>query len=210
MNELIRIRPGDPQPTDLDPGELALDEAARRLFVKTQAATRAIPLDITGLPVVEPDSEDYVVYRESGLAEAVAVISAGGGGMPYDAALWGIPGLMPASVGTLEVSTPYTVVFEVLIPTTFDSLRAQASAGTGDLVVEVWTYTDAPGTLVSTATLAIADTDAVLEPIALTLPVGRYAFVVAPSSAMTLEAVSGYVSGSSDLLSYPLALRRDI
>lgn len=206
--EKIEINGGVGAPGVLDAAELYVDEVNRVLYTETGAGVSAIPLDVAAVPRAPNGLDPASVVLKTSTGAEWGLLSAGGGGQPFDDAPWRIPGLAPASVGSLVFpgASGGIALFEIGLRVGLQQIRVHASgAGVVDLALHA--YDGGLGTELAQTTLtflAAGDQDAALAAV---LDPGLYAWTWASPDAFALTTVEGYLSWSTTKETHPVFMK---
>lgn len=203
MVDKIELKPASQIGSGLEPGELALDEAARLLYLDHDGVAEAIPLDVVPVPPPGDDVEptEVVVMGESG--PTYATLSAGGGGRPLDAG-YVVPGVVVTQFSPRTANLRLEAVFEVWETTEFDSLRVAPAAGV-DILLTAGVTTLAGVVQASVTSSAYAGPFEAA--VSFTLAPGRYKMFVQAESALQFSTLLGTRAWGVAPEAYPLALR---
>ena len=190
MNDTIKLKDGTTPPNTLTPGELAIDEAGRLLYLKTHRGAVAIPLDRMALePADENASSEVYVWRSTLIGERV-VLGGGGGANYRDDRHWRVFGLAPRTIGSSNVGV--TALFDITYPTVIRTLRSRVLSGSGSLTWTINAWTDgALGAQLDTHTVTVSSTGAQKVNTSLSLDPGHYALTVTGDASLSLETVEG-------------------
>lgn len=178
MTDLIKLKDAADVSGPMEPGEIAIDEAAGKLLVDRgdSAMVDELPLDV--LPVPEIDAPGGAVYIFQDGEIVAATLSAGGGGRPFDDAEWRVPGVIVLAVEEIELDAEIVREIEFTQPTTITYFGYDASAA-----VEV-VFVDPDGVTL------YDDLIAPEEPVDIDVVPGRYTLSVAPfDGSVTMRAI---------------------
>lgn len=181
-------------------GELLLDEAGRRLATMGPAGQETIPLATAPMPAGGTPT-DILLEGIDGLIWGV--LSAGGGGRPFDDGQWRVPGLIPTDYQSVAFSAAETVTLPIELPqarTLIGSMVRASTTGAKSFQIKTW---DLATTLLSHsfATTAIDQGSH-----SLALAPGRYALVFTATDAADFEVLVGFMRWSKIALDYPVLL----
>ncbi|AXQ68638.1 hypothetical protein HOU00_gp099 [Caulobacter phage CcrPW] len=204
----LKINGGTGAPASLDEGELYIDEQGRKLYVQTDAGLNATPLDVMGFPSTIGVDPSYVLVKADAGSEW-RELSAGGGGFVPDDEPWHIPGLAPASVGSLSfpAASGQKSLMRLGKAGLLVGTRVRATFGTGSLAMSIYEYDGALGTQAYTHTYAIAGAGVYTFAPNFPFDAGEYAIVFTCLSSVIVEAVEGYTVWSDALQSHPVSLQ---
>lgn len=201
----IKLKPASQMAGALDPGELAIDEAARQLYLDPTAGPLPIPLDRQPVPPRPVVIDPRMVLLQGVNGPEFGLLSAGSGGRDvlYEPS-WFAPGI--ALLGQLKdvtvtetASAPYTQYIDIAQPITIHRLLVMPKGG------ETGTY--AFGIALEDGTPLVqfngfAQDGWTVQPCGLTLQAGRYRLyleVVTPIVFQGFEGKRGWVAPTSDL-----------
>ncbi|AFU87962.1 hypothetical protein CcrColossus_gp092 [Caulobacter phage CcrColossus] len=204
----LKINGGAGAPTSLEDGELYIDEVARKLYVKTASGLNATPLDVMGYPSTIGVDAEYVLVK-SDTGSEWRELSAGGGGFEPDAEPWHIPGLAPASMGSLTfpAASGQTSLMRLGKAGLLVGTRVRATFGTGSLTMTIYEYDGSLGAQVYTHTYAIAGAGVYTFAPNFPFDAGEYAIVFTCLSSIIVEVVQGYTVWSDALQAHPVSLQ---
>lgn len=196
MPDIIKLKPGSPAPLDLDDGELALDEAGRKLYAETRYGVLPIPLDRVALEPSDSNSDSAAyLFSDTGVAQ-IAPLSAGAGGADRDAQLWRVPGLAPFELGT--AAAPIAGIFAITQPTILATLRINilTVSGTANLVLTIAPLVaGVAGSGIASANFNGVGVGAHTHDAGFSLDPGYYVATLTSDGAVTVDTVTGFVAG---------------
>lgn len=205
----IILNGGTGAPIDLADGELYIDEAARLLYVETVAGIQPIPLDVSYVPR-RPSGlpPDYVLIKTPTGSEWGPLMG-GAGGQPFDASEYRVPGLAPASLGTLVLpaASDGQAIFEMAAQDVLLTLRVYAESGSGLVTFKLYTYDGQVGTLLMTQPVTFAGPGEEVIPVSLDLAPGYYVWTWESTATMTLSTVDGNLSWTTTAQTHPVAMK---
>lgn len=205
--EALLIDGGSGPPTSQADGELYIDEAARILYVPTDAGRIAMPLDVQGMPPTRSVPTSNVLVKTAAGAEWQA-LTGGGGAASWDAEPWRIPGLAPLAIGSLvfPAASGGQSVFHLGQPETLMTVRVRALAGNGNLTIALHKFDGTLGAQVFTRTFAISAAGVYTYPLNLPMALGDYAMVYTSTSGLTMETIEGYMPWTAARQTFPAIL----
>lgn len=207
--EKIEINGGEGAPGVLDAAELYIDEVNRVLYTETGAGVSSLPLDVVAVPRRPSETDPSAVLLKTLQGAEWGLLSAGGGGAPFDAAPWRVPGVAPASLGSLvfPAASGGIAVFEIGLRVGLQQIRVHASAGAGAVDFALHAYDGGLGAQLGSTSLIFfspGDQDAAF---AAPLEPGLYAWTWASSDVVTLSTIEGFLSWSSAKESHPVSMK---
>lgn len=209
MADIIKLKPFEQISTaGLERGELAIDEAARRLYISTPNGVEEIPLDVTSVPKpTEQDVADGKTLVMGPAGPRYADLIAGAGAIPMDAGAqrWCIPGVTPVAVlPNRTFSSPWFGIFEVCEPTMVTAMRA-APIGGVDIPISYGIRSFSGQDLARVYESAYAGP--VDTPVDVTLEPGRYLLFLEVGGPLEFQVVRGFLPWTYRETYYPIYLR---
>jgi hypothetical protein len=207
--EKLQINGGHGPPADLADGELYIDETARLIYIKTQAGMLSVPLDIQQLPPLPPGYDPFWVLIKTALGAAWGPFLAGGGGQPYDARAWRIPGLAPQALGTVQfpAQTGLMSVFDVSKPSIVGDIRLRSTVGSGSVKASLYRYDGLLREMKATVTIPMTATGGYTRTLGVQLDPGLYAWVLESTANLRLETVLGYLTWSRQAEAHAVSMQ---
>lgn len=207
--EKIQINGDEGAPSVLDVAELYVDEVNRILYTETGIGVSSLPLDVTAVPRRPSGTDPAAVLLKTLQGAEWGLLSAGGGGAPFDAAPWRVPGLAPASLGSLvfPVASGGIALFEIGLRTGLQQIRVHASAGAGTVDLALHAYDGALGAQLATTSLTFFTAGEQDTALAAVLDPGLYAWTWTSTDSITLTTVEGFLSWSSAKEAHPVSMK---
>lgn len=211
MDDIIRLKDASQIETHgLARGEMALDEAGRRLFISSEGtgSVEEIPLEAGVVPTAtQADIDDATILVMGASGPTYGVLTTGAGGATLDggAGRWTVPGVIPtAVVDDFTIGTLYEVMFEINEPTHISALRVCPVAGR-DILFEYGIRLPTGEEYYRHTESAYAGPVDVFAEIQ--LPIGRYIMFVQVEDALEFQGVVGFRPWARNSEFYPIYLR---
>ncbi len=206
MPDIIKLKPhaqltGD----DLAPGEIAIDEAGRALYIDRGDShpPEPIPLDVIPVPPAPEETPENAVAVLGGDGTEYRPYTTGGGGRPLGEG-WLTPGVLCTHFTTRNANLRIEAVFELPHTTHLIGMRMHPAAGI-DIQV-TWGIAEMDDdVIVDDLTSAYAGAAEII--INETLPPGRYKVFVDAELAHDFQCLAGVAPWGRTTTYFPVFLR---